>query len=247
MVDANLTGLFGKLPAHGDFIFRDLPTHFIHVWDEWLQGYVGTSQEQLGDTWRDIYLTSPIWRFAFSQGVIDENAWAGIMLPSVDRVGRYFPFSIVTRLSGKTNPVEFICTRPNWFQSMEDCALQALDDQLKIDDLIEELNDSNPMKKETYARHQGIHTPSKMVTRLVSSEQSPGVVLPFMMDACLASALQSYSVWSTSGSSLIEPCVFTSQGLPALSGITAMLDGRWDTWQWQEPFKLNMVAASRDG
>ena len=94
----NLTGLFGKLPAHGDFIYRDLPPSFINVWDEWLQGYVGSVKEQLGDAWLDVYLTSPIWRFAFGEGVIDENVWAGIMLPSVDRVGRYFPFSIATKL-----------------------------------------------------------------------------------------------------------------------------------------------------
>jgi len=241
MMNNNLTGLFGKLPAHGDFIFRDLPARFINVWDEWLQGYVGSTQEQLGETWLDVYLTSPIWRFAFSEGVIDDNAWAGIFLPSVDRVGRYFPFSIATRLSGQTNPVEFICTRPNWFQTMEDAALRALDGQLKIDDLVEELNDSNPMKKDVYQRGELIQTPSQMVIRTASSEQSPSIVLPFMLDACLAKNMQSYSIWCTSGSGLIEPCVFVSKGLPPLGGVAAMLDGNWQGWQWQEPFILNMV------
>ena len=78
MVYQNKTGLFGKLPAHGDFIYRDLPARFINVWDQWLQGYIGTSREKLGDQWLDVYMTSPIWRFALSEGAVDENAWAGM-------------------------------------------------------------------------------------------------------------------------------------------------------------------------
>ncbi|MFL0809051.1 MAG: type VI secretion system-associated protein TagF [Agarilytica sp.] len=234
----NLTGLFGKLPAHGDFIYRDLPSGFINVWDEWLQGYVGSSREQLGDGWLDLYLTSPIWRFAFSEGVIDQNAWAGIMLPSVDRVGRYFPFSVATKLPSDTNPIDFICTRPNWFQAMQDASLSALEGQISIDELVEELNDSFPMKNDSYQHGPQIMSADKMLVQSANPEQPTSAVLPFMLDACLASNLQSYSVWSTAGSELISPCMFVSSGLPALSGIAAMMDGRWQDWQWQLPFPL---------
>lgn len=238
MITDNLTGLFGKLPAHGDFIFRDLPARFINVWDEWLQGYVGSTQEQLGEGWLDVYLTSPIWRFAFSEGVVDDNAWAGIVLPSVDRVGRYFPFSIATRLAAQTNPTEFICTRPNWFQAMEDAALRALDGQLQIDALVDELNDSNPMLKAVYRRGEALQSASQVVVKTQTKTQSPATVLPLMLDAYLAHNLQSYSIWSTAGSALIDPCVFISKGLPPLSGVAAMLDGNWRGWRWQEPFVL---------
>ncbi len=234
----NKTGLYGKLPAHGDFIFRDLPTQFINVWDEWLQGYVGSSREQLGENWLNVYLTSPIWRFALSEGVVDGNCWAGIMLPSVDRVGRYFPFSIVTQLPAQSSPVEFLCGRPNWFQAMEDAALSALDGQLNIDDLIEELNDSNPMRKDLYQKAQPLHDLSNTVIKTSNTEQPLSASLPFVLDATLACSLKSYSVWSTNGSELIEPCFFTSKGLPPLGGISAMMDGYWTHWQWQEPYAL---------
>ncbi|VUD66120.1 hypothetical protein TDB9533_03509 [Thalassocella blandensis] len=237
-MSTNKTGLFGKLPAHGDFIFRDLSSHFINVWDEWLQGFVGSSREQLGENWLNVYLTSPIWRFALSEGVIDTNSWAGIMLPSVDRVGRYFPFTIVTQLPPKSNPTDFICNRPNWFQAMEDAALRALDGQLHIDDLVEELNDSNPMRKDLYDQGPPLHDVSNMVIKASNAEQPISAVLPFMMDAYLASSLKSYSVWSTRGSELIQPCLFTTKGLPPLSGISAMMDGYWSHWNWQEPFVL---------
>ncbi len=234
----NPTGLFGKLPAHGDFIYRDLPTSFINVWDEWLQGYVGSTQEQLGDQWLELYLVSPIWRFAFAEGVIDSNCWAGVMLPSVDRVGRYFPFSVATKLPADTNPIDFICTRRNWYQAMEEAALSALDGQIDIDELVEELNDSYPMKNDSYRRGASIEGASKLLVQMTSGEQGPGPSLPFMLDALLSASIQSYGVWSTSGSEMIHPCTFVTKGLPTLNGAAAMLDGRWEDWQWQQPFRL---------
>lgn len=235
----NLTGLFGKLPAHGDFIYRDLPTTFINVWDEWLQGYVGSAKEQLGEAWLDVYLTSPIWRFAFSVGVIDENVWAGIMLPSVDRVGRYFPFSIATKLPATTNPTEFLMTRAHWYQAMEDIALQALDGQLSIDDLVEELNDSNPIRKSVYTRGDVVESASKTMFPLANSEQQPSTVLPYMLHSLLARDLNAYSAWSTKGSDYILPCVAVHAGLPQLSSVAAMMDGHWSERGWQQPILLN--------
>jgi len=241
MDDDKKTGLFGKLPAHGDFIYRELPSAFITVWDEWLQGYVGSSQEQLGDAWLDTYMTSPIWRFAFSEGVVDSNAWAGIFLPSVDRVGRYFPFSIATRLPASTNPTDFLCSRPNWYKAMEDAALDALNGKLKIDDLVEELNDSNPRGTNVYARGALLENTSRAVIRMPNNEQSPASVLPFVLDAYLCSSYSSYSVWSTSGSDNMDASVFVCGGLPKFAGIAAMLDGRWEQWAWPEPFPMTKL------
>ena len=137
---AGSTGFFGKLPAHGDFIHRNLPASFINFWDQWLQGFVAGSREQLGEQWLDIYLTSPIWRFFFSTGVVDDNQWAGIMLPSVDRVGRYFPFSIVAQIDGRISPMDFLARQINWYETIEDACLAALDGQIVLDQLVEKIH-----------------------------------------------------------------------------------------------------------
>ncbi|MFT5083870.1 MAG: type VI secretion system protein ImpM [Lentisphaeria bacterium] len=238
MLNKNATGLFGKLPAHGDFIYRDLSPTFVNIWDEWLQGYVGSSREQLGDAWLEIYLTSPVWRFAFSEGVIDGNSWAGIILPSVDRVGRYFPFTVVACLPQQANPVDFVCSRQGWYQAMEDAALKALYGQLQLEGLVEELNDINPMVKSVYIKNAPLEHLNNLVIKNASVEQAPQTILPYMLDACLVQSLKSYSVWSTKGSELIEPCMFVSKGLPQLGGIAAMMDGQWAQRNWQEPFTL---------
>ncbi len=238
---SKLTGLFGKLPAHGDFIQRNLPASFVNVWDQWLQGFVGGSQEQLGEEWLDTYLTSPIWRFVLSEGVVDEHQWAGVALPSVDRVGRYYPFSAITRIDFKTNPCEFAATQMAWFDALEQICLSALDGKILIDELVEEINAANPINEGSYDKVSPADTNGGVIVEMEFEEQSPSTVYPYLLDSFASQALSSYSVWSTKGSELINPCTFITQGLPAIAGVAAMLDGRWSHWQWQQPqlLKLN--------
>ncbi len=234
----NTVGFFGKLPAHGDFIYRGLPSQFIQVWDQWLQGFVGCSQEQLGESWLDIYLTSPIWRFAFSDGVIDQHQWAGIVLPSVDRVGRYFPFSIVSRVEPSENPLDVI-GQSAWFDAIEAFALSALDGQLTIDDLLEQLNQYETDISAGYVLDNAPRNRTTAVIQMVDEDQSRQMIFPALLNAALRDNLSSYSVWTTKGSNLVEPCLFYCRGLPPLQSVAAMLDGQWRAHNWSEPCLLN--------
>ncbi len=45
--------------------------------------------------WLDLYLTSPAWRFVCAGGACGPRPAIGLMVPSVDRVGRYFPLTLV--------------------------------------------------------------------------------------------------------------------------------------------------------
>src|SRR5690606_3002224 len=89
---------YGKLPSHGDFLHHCVSDRFVDAWDRWLQHALVASKTQLQDRWLPTYLTSPAWRFVLSRDTIDGHAWAGVLLPSVDRVGRYFPFTVVAPL-----------------------------------------------------------------------------------------------------------------------------------------------------
>src|SRR6185436_4475037 len=82
-------GLYGKLPARGDFMSRRLDADFIAGWDEWLQRVMRESREALGERWLECFLSAPVWRFVLPAGMYSKPGWVGIMLPSVDRVGRY--------------------------------------------------------------------------------------------------------------------------------------------------------------
>ncbi len=234
------SGFFGKLPGHGDFIYRDLPTHFIDVWDNWLQLFISSSQEQIGENWLDIYLTSPIWRFVFSEGVVDENAWMGIMLPSVDRVGRYFPFSIVCKLPPGANAVAEISQQLAWFDHCEELAFKALENELDLEDLVQGINEQQLTFDDLYVRNPAPQHHSPLLMRMEFEEQTAQSIMPQLLDASLRNSFTSYSVWSSKGSEYVEPCMFVSQALPPVSGIAAMLDGQWQHWHWPEPFLLNL-------
>lgn len=92
-------GWFGKLPSVGDFVTRRLPPSFVKPWDLWLQTGMSESRRRLGERWVDVYLTFPVWRFLLPTGTLDATAWAGVLMPSVDRVGRYFPLTLATPLN----------------------------------------------------------------------------------------------------------------------------------------------------
>lgn len=241
MEDTGLTGLFGKLPAHGDFIHRNLPSTFINVWDEWLQHFISGSREQMGQEWLDIYLTSPIWRFVLSEGVVDQHAWAGILIPSVDKVGRYFPFSVVRKLPDQTNPLEFLSIQNDWFENVEEVVLQALQGEFEVDDLMTQINALQLNQNFEYRRAAYLNEKPTAVVNKVNDAQSPASAYANLLDAFLLHSIASYSFWSTQGSEHVTPCAFTSQGLPPVNGISAMLDGQWEQWNWQQPYTFNTL------
>lgn len=233
----NTIGLYGKLPAHGDFITRDLPPGFINIWDEWLQRGMLCSQEELGENWLDIYLTSPIWRFAFSGGVIDNQSWAGVIIPSVDRVGRYFPFTLLSTLPLNSNAFDTINSEAAWFNHLENIALEGLEGHLDVDSMYAELQLVQPLKPATFKTNmpasQAIS--NHFSVSLDFEEQMPASLYPGLLDYLLLREGQSYSVWHTMGSEMVAPSFLLSKGLPPARGLTALIDGNWSQHNWFEP------------
>ncbi len=86
-------GFYGKLPARGDFVRAGLPRDFTDRWDDWLQSVIAGSRALMGEAWLPAFLEAPVWRFALPPGMCGERAALGLMLPSVDKAGRYFPLT----------------------------------------------------------------------------------------------------------------------------------------------------------
>ena len=119
-------GFFGKLPSHGDFIERRVGSAFRDLWDEWMQRCIVESQQALAGRWLDCYLTSPMWRFYLCDGVAGVGSYAGLLLPSVDRVGRYFPLTVVVELPVGLPAAEFATAASEWFEEIEQLCADAL-------------------------------------------------------------------------------------------------------------------------
>lgn len=93
------TGFFGKLPARGDFVRAGLTRGFIEPWDSWLRQVMPASRGILGETWTAAWLEAPVWRFALPPGLCGPDAALGLWMPSVDRIGQYFPLTLA-RIEG---------------------------------------------------------------------------------------------------------------------------------------------------
>lgn len=89
--------LFGKIPAHGDFISRGI-AHVTHtLLDDWLSAEVARARSRFAD-FDERYIQAPPWYFVDRDGA---GAWSGgALCLSVDKVGRRFPILVAAPASG---------------------------------------------------------------------------------------------------------------------------------------------------
>jgi type VI secretion system protein ImpM len=119
------TGLYGKLPAKRDFVAANVSRRFLEVWEPWLQSGMATSRQILGESWREIYLRAPIWRFWLGANFCG-GAVMGAFMPSIDGIGRYFPLTIALDESEGSLPPPEIEANEAWFDAVETILLDAL-------------------------------------------------------------------------------------------------------------------------
>jgi type VI secretion system ImpM family protein len=144
---AAIPGWYGKLPSLGDFASRRLPAGFVEVWDKWLQEVLSATRAAMGDAWLDCYLVAPIWRFVLLPGLASEDGWAGVLMPSVDRVGRQFPLTLTVALRSPAAVAYAVFEGAGWFAELEDAALAALDATRSADDLDHDLEACDPRSR----------------------------------------------------------------------------------------------------
>ena len=118
-----IAGFYGKLPARGDFVRGALPRDFTDRWDAWLNPAIAGSRLCMGEDWLPAFLEAPVWRFALSAGLCGERAALGLMLPSVDRAGRYFPLTFAALYNGGPAPED----DPAWLDDCEAAGRAALE------------------------------------------------------------------------------------------------------------------------
>jgi type VI secretion system protein ImpM len=225
-------GFYGKLPAKGDFLGRRLPRSFVEAWDAWLQDAVGQSREAMGEAWLDSYLTSPLWRFLLGPGLCGPDAIAGVMMPSVDQVGRYFPLALAMPLPGCRAPVRVATSNDDWFARAEELALSALDDGADFDAFDEAVGAVGPPQAGSPPEARRLDV--ACVVGLPGVEGLAGAA-PDLVDAVVAALVPRWSLWWTAGSDSVAPAFMAAAGLPTPHGFAALLDGGWERWGWTRP------------
>lgn len=236
-------GLYGKLPTHGDFLRRRVADDFIAAWDPWLQHCIAESRAVLGEQWLSIYLTSPVWRFALGPHVCGALPAAGLLVPSVDRVGRYFPLTLVWPTPIELSTLEVAVHFQHGFQCAERLLLDTLalehfefsDFDRRVMELADNFSQSNPQATLRMTRQSA--------TAVALSKARPWCISLTHVSALQAPAIQLFGcqldaredtggLWWTDGSAVVAPSLLMTRGLPDPASFSAMLDGEWAAAGW---------------
>jgi type VI secretion system protein ImpM len=235
-------GFYGKLPSHGDFLRRRVSDGFVGVWDGWLQECIAASRDALGERWLDVYLTSPAWRFSCAAGACGHAPVVGVMAPSVDRVGRYFPLTVVAQLPLDASVFVAATKAGRFFDKIE---------RLVIDTLGTDTVDVERFDEQLMMLGQEFDIVSPSSVRLdpmaaaVLEDDSSAWQVPIGAASNLSSAFEQLTavrlasqydplvLWWTDGSAIVEPSCLITRGLPHPDSFAALLDGSWAPRRWR--------------
>ena len=228
-------GFFGKLPSHGDFIGRRVANAFREAWDAWLQRCLTQSQHQLGSRWLDCYLTSPMWRFFLCDGVAGEASYAGVLLPSVDRVGRYFPLTVVAELPVEIGASSFASGAAGWFDQVEQLCSGALENpDFELGEFDTALAATSRWLAGLDQSCQARPFPGRSTQWRwpLHTVDDPGAALGGALMTTAQTALRPMTMWWTAGSDLVYPSVLVVRSWPDPRSFADLLAGTWEGGRW---------------
>ena len=239
-------GFYGKVYTHGDFVERRLPGEFVAAWDGWLRQSIAASREQLGEGWLDCYLNSPIWRFGLSPGLCGPGAWAGVLTPSVDKVGRHYPLTLAVPLQETGDLPHLFASGEGaaWFAKLADLALSCcLDDDFDLEAFDRRLQACLPPRFAPVAAAPPATAAFACRIAMDGLEQLPAAFLD-LGAALMQHYLPPYSLWSSlsGGAALL-----LLQGLPPVSAYAALLAGPGRDSGWPaDSRRLRLPVAAAD-
>jgi type VI secretion system protein ImpM len=122
------TAWYGKVPARGDFVSQGLSPGQIRGWDGWLQQGLRTASQRWPQAEIGRRLQAfPAWRYLAWPAGAAGAVWAGVLVPSHDRVGRAFPLTVVQSMEALTLPTLDWLDIEAALARMADAALDATD------------------------------------------------------------------------------------------------------------------------
>ena len=206
----NYLGYFGKVPMRGDFITHGLPVSFTEPWHQWIKQSLSSAKQQLGDDWMTHYLTTPIYHYVLSSDIYGGRTWLGVIMPSVDSAGRYYPMTLCRSFTSEDSPLVLLNKFRHWLEEAEKLLLSTLNQNATLEIFEQEFK------------------------RLaISAEEKQQATINIELEKRIDTLLfETYSLWSTQGSELITPTLLIANSLPKHQTVVAFMDGRWEKWGW---------------
>jgi type VI secretion system protein ImpM len=226
-------GWYGKIASLGDFASRRLPHEMIAQIDAWLQRMLLGGQARLGENWLHTYLTGPVWRFIWCPGLFGTTGWSGVLMPSVDKVGRYFPLVVATPTAGIPPTGQDFDSLLEWLARVEAAALQTLDLNHGVSDFDAALAACGlPVPTTTVPMNMllpALHGEESQILTL----PSPSALFPTFSDAgvsLLADTARGCGLWWAPVPGSDGLSFFTCRGMPSEDLFVRMLQGADVHW-----------------
>jgi len=166
-------------------------------WSAWAEHGLVVARDNAGSAFHDTFLTSPIWRFAVSANVFGPNPAAGVFCPSMDKVGRLFPFAVIADLPSGVSPMAACTTLGPWFDRLEAAVLAALDPAATLENLTPQLTEPDPVRANGSLRDLA-RRPS-FAAMAVTPEGDPKLEEGDPLDLSDSEPLDGDGVWITLG------------------------------------------------
>ena len=119
---------YGKLSMLGDFAQRRLSQEVAQACDQWLAATMHALPQVLGERWPWAYLEAPLLRFACGPGVLSAQWWFGVLMPSCDKVGRYFPLWVGQSAMQPPRDAATLAGLVAWYEALARAAVRTLED-----------------------------------------------------------------------------------------------------------------------
>ena len=218
-------GWYGKLSTLGDFAQRRLPAEVVQASDVWLSRVLGASRQQFGERWLDVYLTAPVMRFAWAPGVVDAHWWFGVLMPSCDNVGRYFPLLIAQRRT--LPPLDRIALDhlEAWFDHLANAATRTLGERATVETFEQALGDAPPWPTPGAPAALAPRPTPGGERYALGPRDSIGQWLHAMAIDELHARFKGCSIWWRQSTAAQEVSVSVVTGLPDAAAFAQMLSG----------------------
>lgn len=145
-------------------------------------------------------------------------------MPSMDRIGRYYPLLIAAPLAPDWPLLTLPVSAGAWFRQAEQLALSGLDnDVLDLDDFSRRVETLGPPPTADFAVN---NTPASRAwcCSLPDALDWPQT-LPALATHLLTQGFVQPSLWWTEGSEWVARCLLLCEGLPPIQGFAALLAG----------------------
>jgi type VI secretion system protein ImpM len=167
----------------------------------------------------------------------------GILFPSVDRVGRYFPFTVLARLPEQASGLVVADRCAAWFERVEDLMLAQLENDGHSVDEIDEALEATSGQLESLLHalpsHLASMAPQDLAGPLTGCRHlglgervEIGPTALAWLGQLIGRAEPGAVFWWSSGSNSVRPSWLITRRLPEPQAFASMLSGEWGQWPW---------------